>query len=930
MPTMIAVAVRDGADGNADVKYSGSSAPVTAGTSANTSCGDGERDREIDTSAAMRTSCATSGGQDAETQETRIAASAEDEDEDDGDGETIARRDAARFAERGEASAAVSSNENAADTRLHRNDTTATNDGHSTDNAGSNDMADSEADSAVLVAERPGSAVEGDASRSAAEPAANRKKRESREEEDVTKAAAVINTGRWTSAEHDLFIQGVQRYGRGGGASKRIAALVKTRTKTQVHTHMQKWWARMERSQKGMMSDEEMLKACSYRNEAEGRSTAAASAAASSSCCSRSGKGETNIGQSPTTSNANSSSSWSSSRARAGERAKSPSSKSRKRQSREDEEVAAASVLLGFNTTVAAAAAAAGTASSRTPSLSNDCVITREAASEAAAATAAGGEGCNTRTVSGGAAAPSPPPNHVPTRQPHALPPPHAGQSQPHVQSPEDYQAYQQYVANNGISHPHHPYQHHQQHHHIPYSQHSYYHPHAQAQAQASAPTALPHVTTGGYHHHHLAASMLPSEVAAQDPSSVAALQAQLNAVKRQVEQLRAENKHIRKKVATVPAVSVPASRTAPSSHATYDSYPYPVPYDSYPYPVGSYSYNNGGEGQGVLVSNNNISSNNNENDSDATRRHCAVGGCRRQSRGSSHSYMCRRHFLERHHNHQLQQYHQQQHQRDQHGLQYYGVSPPITVAGSTSAGNPYNVRRDAGSAGDTTGDYSHYRYAAGPNVSSNSANNVRPVTASSEEDILPPVDREVFRKVPATITPAANADNTSTAKKTGGRDSKRQAKNSPSPGKKANKRKSGASKSSKTAAATTAAKRRKTNPIKKKKTGLPECITHGVRGYRVQPQLAGRSFYVGNVDTLEEAIAFRDMVVKLYDDIVIRLNISRALSMEEQKTIVRNAKVVAMAKIWPGHHVSWMDKGTKEGIDAAKNKRKKEGEAAC
>mmetsp|Transcript_15971 Transcript_15971/g.34722 ORF Transcript_15971/g.34722 Transcript_15971/m.34722 type:complete len:383 (+) Transcript_15971:207-1355(+) len=108
----------------------------------------------------------------------------------------------------------------------------------------------------------------------------------------------------------------------------------------------------------------------------------------------------------------------------------------------------------------------------------------------------------------------------------------------------------------------------------------------------------------------------------------------------------------------------------------------------------------------------------------------------------------------------------------------------------------------------------------------------------------------------------------------------------------------------------------------------LPEYITHGVRGYRVQPALGGRSFYVGNVDTLKEAIAFRDLVTKLYTDIVKRLNIKRDPTKDEQQTIVRNAKIVAMSTLWPGHHVSWMDKGTKDKLDEAKKKRQEQSAA--
>lgn len=44
-------------------------------------------------------------------------------------------------------------------------------------------------------------------------------------------------TGRWSNEEHDLFIRGLELYGKGW---KKIANLIKTRTVVQIRTHSQK------------------------------------------------------------------------------------------------------------------------------------------------------------------------------------------------------------------------------------------------------------------------------------------------------------------------------------------------------------------------------------------------------------------------------------------------------------------------------------------------------------------------------------------------------------------------------------------------------------------------------------------------------------------------------------------------------------------
>lgn len=50
--------------------------------------------------------------------------------------------------------------------------------------------------------------------------------------------------GRWTSEEHNLFLQGLKLYNK---QWKLIADLVKTRTVVQIRTHAQKYFQKLEK-----------------------------------------------------------------------------------------------------------------------------------------------------------------------------------------------------------------------------------------------------------------------------------------------------------------------------------------------------------------------------------------------------------------------------------------------------------------------------------------------------------------------------------------------------------------------------------------------------------------------------------------------------------------------------------------------------------
>eukprot|EP00538_Stauroneis_constricta_P011414 CAMPEP_0119548648 /NCGR_PEP_ID=MMETSP1352-20130426/2507_1 /TAXON_ID=265584 /ORGANISM="Stauroneis constricta, Strain CCMP1120" /LENGTH=659 /DNA_ID=CAMNT_0007593969 /DNA_START=78 /DNA_END=2057 /DNA_ORIENTATION=+ len=53
------------------------------------------------------------------------------------------------------------------------------------------------------------------------------------------------NTGRWTAEEHRLFLQGLDKYGKGW---KKIACLIKSRTVVQIRTHAQKYFQKLAKA----------------------------------------------------------------------------------------------------------------------------------------------------------------------------------------------------------------------------------------------------------------------------------------------------------------------------------------------------------------------------------------------------------------------------------------------------------------------------------------------------------------------------------------------------------------------------------------------------------------------------------------------------------------------------------------------------------
>ncbi|EGZ10394.1 hypothetical protein PHYSODRAFT_520940, partial [Phytophthora sojae] len=50
--------------------------------------------------------------------------------------------------------------------------------------------------------------------------------------------------GRWTKREHELFLEGLQRFGK---SWKKISSLVHTRTLVQIRTHAQKYLQKQSR-----------------------------------------------------------------------------------------------------------------------------------------------------------------------------------------------------------------------------------------------------------------------------------------------------------------------------------------------------------------------------------------------------------------------------------------------------------------------------------------------------------------------------------------------------------------------------------------------------------------------------------------------------------------------------------------------------------
>ena len=68
-----------------------------------------------------------------------------------------------------------------------------------------------------------------------------------------TSASDGSTKGRWSEDEHKLFLQGLEQHGR---KWKKIAAVVETRTKGQVHTHAQTYFAKLERLERSAKTKE--------------------------------------------------------------------------------------------------------------------------------------------------------------------------------------------------------------------------------------------------------------------------------------------------------------------------------------------------------------------------------------------------------------------------------------------------------------------------------------------------------------------------------------------------------------------------------------------------------------------------------------------------------------------------------------------------
>lgn len=65
------------------------------------------------------------------------------------------------------------------------------------------------------------------------------------------------NTGRWTDAEHKLFLKGLETFPY--RAWKKIATLIKTRTVVQIRTHAQKYYQKLEKEEVRMKEREQQL-----------------------------------------------------------------------------------------------------------------------------------------------------------------------------------------------------------------------------------------------------------------------------------------------------------------------------------------------------------------------------------------------------------------------------------------------------------------------------------------------------------------------------------------------------------------------------------------------------------------------------------------------------------------------------------------------
>lgn len=64
------------------------------------------------------------------------------------------------------------------------------------------------------------------------------------------------NTGRWTSEEHNIFLEGLKLHGKGW---KAIAQMIKTRTVVQIRTHAQKYFQKLAKAQQNGECPEEVI-----------------------------------------------------------------------------------------------------------------------------------------------------------------------------------------------------------------------------------------------------------------------------------------------------------------------------------------------------------------------------------------------------------------------------------------------------------------------------------------------------------------------------------------------------------------------------------------------------------------------------------------------------------------------------------------------
>ena len=73
------------------------------------------------------------------------------------------------------------------------------------------------------------------------------KESEDEEDEKEGKNSAEANNGRWTKAEHKLFLEALGLYGKDW---KKVQKYVGTRTTTQARSHAQKYFGKLEREGK--------------------------------------------------------------------------------------------------------------------------------------------------------------------------------------------------------------------------------------------------------------------------------------------------------------------------------------------------------------------------------------------------------------------------------------------------------------------------------------------------------------------------------------------------------------------------------------------------------------------------------------------------------------------------------------------------------